>query len=80
MLITFIFPSKFPFAVKETNFDVSIQAESDITAYTYERTLIMEQRTEMLKNMRLGKVVQPQTIVDKSHEAAQDVKDVKGWS
>lgn len=40
---------------------------------------MMEQRTEMLKNMRLGKVVQPQTIVDKSHEAAQDVKDVKGW-
>ena len=38
---------------------------------------MMEQRTEMLKNMRLGKVVQPQTIVDKSHEPVVPA-DVKG--
>jgi len=56
-----------------------VQAESDITAYTYERTLMMEQRTEMLKNMRVGKIPpQPQTIVDKSHEAAVNMNDVKG--
>lgn len=38
----------------------------------------MEQRTEMLKNMRLGKVVQPQTIVDNSHAALADVKGETG--
>lgn len=31
------------------------QPDSDISAYTYERTLMMEQRTEMLKEMRLKK-------------------------
>ena len=29
------------------------QSNSDISAYTYERTLMMEQRTEMLKQMRV---------------------------
>ena len=54
----------------------SFQAESDITAYTYERTLMMEQRTEMLKSMRVAKM-QPQAIIDNIHAAANDVKDVR---
>ncbi len=31
------------------------QHNSDITAYTYERTLMMEQRSQMLRQMRLSK-------------------------
>ena len=31
------------------------QSKQDISAYTYERTLMMEQRTEMLRSMRLSK-------------------------
>lgn len=29
--------------------------DSDISAYTYERTLMMEQRSQMLRQMRLSK-------------------------
>lgn len=29
--------------------------DSDISAYTYERTLMMEQRNQMLKEMQLNK-------------------------
>ena len=31
------------------------QHDSDISAYTYERTLMMEQRSQMLRHMRLSK-------------------------
>lgn len=31
-----------------------MQHDSDISAYTYERTLMMEQRSQMLKQMRLS--------------------------
>lgn len=31
------------------------QHDSDISAYTYERTLMMEQRSQMLRQMRLSK-------------------------
>ncbi|XP_064611354.1 solute carrier family 12 member 4-like isoform X2 [Liolophura sinensis] len=41
--------------------------EGDISAYTYERTLMMEQRTEMLKEMRVKDIKAPQVIVDKAH-------------
>lgn len=34
---------------------VSSQHDSDISAYTYERTLMMEQRSQMLRQMRLSK-------------------------
>ena len=34
------------------------QPDNDISAYTYERTLIMEQRNEMLKQMRLNTLQQ----------------------
>ena len=36
----------------------------------------MEQRTEMLKSMRVAKML-PQAIIDKSHAAANDIKDVR---
>lgn len=32
------------------------QSTIDISAYTYERTLMMEQRTQMLRDMRLHKM------------------------
>lgn len=31
-----------------------MQHDSDISAYTYERTLMMEQRSQMLRQMRLS--------------------------
>ncbi|XP_056009154.1 solute carrier family 12 member 6-like isoform X2 [Ostrea edulis] len=41
---------------------------SDISAYTYERTLMMEQRTEMLKQIRVKQnVKEVQSILDQSH-------------
>ena len=33
-----------------------LQSTSDISAYTYERTLMMEQRTEMLRDIRLKRM------------------------
>uniref|UniRef100_A0A0L8IEC7 Amino acid permease/ SLC12A domain-containing protein n=1 Tax=Octopus bimaculoides TaxID=37653 RepID=A0A0L8IEC7_OCTBM len=41
-------------------------SNSDISAYTYERTLMMEQRTELLSNMRLQKET-AQSIIDRAH-------------
>lgn len=35
-------------------FVIYFQHDSDISAYTYERTLMMEQRSQMLKQMRLS--------------------------
>ena len=32
-----------------------VQMDSDISAYTYERTLMMEQRNQMLKELQLNK-------------------------
>lgn len=32
-----------------------VQTDSDISAYTYERTLMMEQRNQMLRELRLNK-------------------------
>lgn len=32
-----------------------LQMDSDIQTYTYERTLMMEQRTQMLKELRLNR-------------------------
>ncbi|XP_076449230.1 solute carrier family 12 member 4-like [Babylonia areolata] len=48
--------------------DVIEMSKQDISAYTYERTLMMEQRTEMLRSMRLSRP-QPQSIVDRNHPA-----------
>ncbi|KAJ8303240.1 hypothetical protein KUTeg_019636 [Tegillarca granosa] len=58
----------------EAEVDILEMSNSDISAYTYERTLMMEQRTEMLKNMRDGVVKrEPQKIVDASHLSPQQV-------
>ncbi|KAL3859055.1 hypothetical protein ACJMK2_009291 [Sinanodonta woodiana] len=53
----------------EADVEVVEMAEGDISAYTYERTLIMEQRTEMLKKLKTKKE-EPQSIVDHSHLSA----------
>lgn len=37
------------------NFFFAFQMDSDISAYTYERTLMMEQRNQMLRELRLNK-------------------------
>lgn len=34
---------------------ISSQHDSDISAYTYEKTLVMEQRSQMLKQINLTK-------------------------
>ena len=38
----------------EADVEVVEMADSDISDYTYERTLLMEQRNEMLKEMRVS--------------------------
>jgi potassium/chloride transporter 4/5/6 len=55
----------------EAEVEVVEMMDSDISAYTYERTLMMEQRNEMLRELRLNKkqslgVVQ--SIVDQHHQ------------
>lgn len=49
--------------------EVVEMSNNDISAYTYERTLMMEQRSEMLKVIRRGSKsdLEPQTILDSSH-------------
>ncbi|RZB40153.1 solute carrier family 12 member 4 [Asbolus verrucosus] len=55
----------------EAEVEVVEMMDSDISAYTYERTLMMEQRNQMLRELRLNKkeslgVVQ--SIVDQHHQ------------
>lgn len=38
-----------------THGNVTFQHDTDISAYTYEKTLVMEQRSQMLKQMHLTK-------------------------
>ncbi|XP_043100172.1 solute carrier family 12 member 6-like isoform X3 [Puntigrus tetrazona] len=49
--------------------------DSDISAYTYERTLMMEQRSQMLRQMRLSKSDREKERVRWSFDDAQLVKD-----
>uniref|UniRef100_A0A8C9SNH5 Solute carrier family 12 member 6 n=1 Tax=Scleropages formosus TaxID=113540 RepID=A0A8C9SNH5_SCLFO len=49
--------------------------DSDISAYTYERTLMMEQRSQMLQQMRLSKSDREKEVSDFSRSQAQLVKD-----
>ncbi|KAK3605706.1 hypothetical protein CHS0354_013502 [Potamilus streckersoni] len=60
----------------EADVEVVEMAEGDISAYTYERTLIMEQRTEMLKKLKTKKE-EPQSIVDHSHLSAPDAVTIQ---
>ena len=41
-------------SVEHTHTRLVPQHDSDISAYTYERTLMMEQRSQMLRQMRLS--------------------------
>ena len=47
--------SKFFVSRIEAEIDVIEMHDSDVSAYTYERTLIMEQRNEMLQEMKVSK-------------------------
>ncbi|XP_016116125.1 solute carrier family 12 member 6-like [Sinocyclocheilus grahami] len=49
--------------------------DSDISAYTYERTLMMEQRSQMLRQMRLSKSDREKESVCSARLQAQLVKD-----
>ncbi|XP_064639994.1 solute carrier family 12 member 4-like isoform X3 [Lineus longissimus] len=65
--------------------------DSDISAYTYERTLMMEQRTAMLREMKLPKKemevqrkwgrnlprLQPQNILDQCHTPGTSAQSIK---
>ncbi|XP_065827831.1 solute carrier family 12 member 6-like [Oscarella lobularis] len=69
----------------EAEVDVIEMLDSDISAYTYERTLIMEERTKMLQRMQLSKKERKSIVddlVDASHEtgashSAPSVGEVK---
>ncbi|XP_076054940.1 solute carrier family 12 member kcc isoform X2 [Oratosquilla oratoria] len=58
----------------EAEVDVVEMMDSDIASYTYERTLMMEQRTQMLKELRLNrkeKLNIVQAIVDHHHPTGE---------
>lgn len=64
----------------EADVEVVEMMNSDISAYTYERTLMMEQRNQMLRELRLNKkdnfkVVQ--AIVDHHHDATKTNSKVR---
>lgn len=57
--------------------------ESDISAFTYERTLVMEQRSQMLKQMQLSKTEREreiQSIADGSRSSIKRKNNTKGVS
>uniref|UniRef100_A0A6Q2YAJ4 Solute carrier family 12 member 4 n=1 Tax=Esox lucius TaxID=8010 RepID=A0A6Q2YAJ4_ESOLU len=51
----------------EAEVEVVEMHDSDISAYTYERTLMMEQRSQMLRQMRLSSAEREREVVE--HEA-----------
>ncbi|XP_037946069.1 solute carrier family 12 member 6 isoform X1 [Teleopsis dalmanni] len=59
----------------EADVEVVEMMNSDISAYTYERTLMMEQRTQMLRELRLNKIEKAkivQTLVDFKETNGED--------
>lgn len=46
------------------NCSVSLQHESDISAFTYEKTLVMEQRSQLLKQMQLSRTEREREVRD----------------
>ncbi|XP_073763941.1 solute carrier family 12 member 6 isoform X1 [Danio rerio] len=69
-LATFLYHLRIDAAV-----EVVEMHDSDISAYTYERTLMMEQRSQMLRQMRLSKSDREKERVRWSFDDAQLVKD-----
>ncbi|XP_028649445.1 solute carrier family 12 member 6-like isoform X3 [Erpetoichthys calabaricus] len=59
----------------EAEVEVVEMHDSDISAYTYERTLMMEQRSQMLRQMRLSKSDRDKEHVHWICDEAQLVKD-----
>uniref|UniRef100_A0A8C4EKS4 Solute carrier family 12 member 4 n=1 Tax=Dicentrarchus labrax TaxID=13489 RepID=A0A8C4EKS4_DICLA len=61
----------------EAEVEVVEMHDSDISAYTYERTLMMEQRSQMLRQMRLSSAERQREslIILSFHSQAQLVKD-----
>lgn len=51
-------------AAQYSSLPPSLQHNSDISAYTYERTLMMEQRSQMLRQMRLTKTERDREVSD----------------
>ncbi|XP_063616290.1 solute carrier family 12 member 4 isoform X5 [Cydia splendana] len=59
----------------EAEVEVVEMTDSDISAYTYERTLMMEQRNQMLRELRLNKketLGMMQNLVDYSEQNAEE--------
>ncbi|XP_058269870.1 solute carrier family 12 member 7-like isoform X2 [Hemibagrus wyckioides] len=58
------------------NADVEVveMHESDISAFTYERTLVMEQRSQMLKQMQLSKTEREREIQSITDESRSSIK------
>lgn len=53
--------------VYETVWRVPFQHDSDISAFTYEKTLMMEQRSQMLKQMQLSRTEREREVQSDSH-------------
>lgn len=52
-----------------------LQVENDISAFTYEKTLMMEQRSQMLRQMQLSKTEQEREV-----RGAQNQALGKSWA
>ncbi|CAH2050752.1 unnamed protein product, partial [Iphiclides podalirius] len=64
----------------EAEVEVVEMTDSDISAYTYERTLMMEQRNQMLRELRLNKketLGMVQAIVDHHHADVKTTSKVR---
>ncbi|XP_063395594.1 solute carrier family 12 member 6 isoform X5 [Cydia fagiglandana] len=64
----------------EAEVEVVEMTDSDISAYTYERTLMMEQRNQMLRELRLNKketLGMVQAIVDHHHADVKSASKVR---
>ncbi|KAM7341779.1 solute carrier family 12 member kcc isoform 4-T6 [Cochliomyia hominivorax] len=64
----------------EAEVEVVEMMNSDISAYTYERTLMMEQRNQMLRELRLNRIEKTkvvQTIIDHHHESMKTSSKVR---
>ncbi|XP_049692513.2 solute carrier family 12 member 4 isoform X3 [Helicoverpa armigera] len=64
----------------EAEVEVVEMTDSDISAYTYERTLMMEQRNQMLRELRLNKketMGMVQAIVDHHHADVKTASKVR---